>query len=844
MMVTGLRLTACIMLIVFFSGSVFANTVTYYADISENFGGPRSSGYHLQEFSVSANGSYDMQVVGHSGYMDSFFYLYSGSYAAGVLLSANDDSVSLYSRIIASLSSGTTYTLLTSTFGSGYTSTVYTNQISGPGEISLAGAIINDLTVSLLQSPFNSPYDLAGGSETYENVTLLDGLIQDSVSGGLLTASTGFTVYEGTISANLAGGSLTKFGAGTVYLTGTNSYSGGTTVSAGTLTGDSTSLQGDIVNAAAVVFDQATDGSYADIMSGTGTLSKENTGALTLSGDNTYTGTTTVNNGALLVNGSLTSDVTVMANGLFGGAGSTTGAVTNFGSIAPGDIVGPSFGTLTVGSYTSEPGSTLEIDVNGAGTGDLVAATGTATLNGGNVDVFAGGVIEDYARRTSYNIVTADNVTGTFDGVSINMAALTPVLVYDDPSLVELLLVRQVDIATLAAARTKNQRAVSGVLTEASQAAFSGELADLLDLFVVGMSAEEQQAALDEIGGQKIHTAIPMVSFGQIEAFQGAVGNRMGNLHRANQGALAKRDPLDGVMLAMAGDVTDLGPLDEKGQTDRNLWAHLYGVNGNVDGDQNAVGYDYDIYGAAFGVDFPVAKGINLGFTAGISTADIDTDIHDSAETKGYLAGIYGNYEKGAFYTDAQVTYAYNDYETTRRITVGPITERATGDYNGDEWSVAAELGYAAKAGKVNVQPFIGSRWIRLNDESFTEKGAGDLSLDIDGRTTESWTIFPGLRANLPITTKSNILFVPELSVKLIREMGDDNDVVEATLTGAPAAGSFRVEGVETSRTSVELGASLRVYATEKLEVYVDLASAFNGGSTSNSLTGGMKLFW
>src|SRR5699024_10439025 len=76
-------------------------------------------------------------------------------------------------------------------------------------------------------------------------------------------------------------------------------YSGGTVVSAGTLVGTTTSLQGDILNNALVVFDQATNGTYAGVMSGTGSLTKTGTGNVTLSGANTYSGGTTVSAGTL-----------------------------------------------------------------------------------------------------------------------------------------------------------------------------------------------------------------------------------------------------------------------------------------------------------------------------------------------------------------------------------------------------------------------------------------------------------------------------------------------------------------------------------------------------------------
>lgn len=106
-------------------------------------------------------------------------------------------------------------------------------------------------------------------------------------------------VMSGNITNGTGTAGLTKTGVGILSLTGTNSYNGDTTISAGTLRGNTASLPGNIVNNAALVFDQAVDGTFASVISGSGTFEKAGAGILTLDGTNTFTGATTVSAGTL-----------------------------------------------------------------------------------------------------------------------------------------------------------------------------------------------------------------------------------------------------------------------------------------------------------------------------------------------------------------------------------------------------------------------------------------------------------------------------------------------------------------------------------------------------------------
>ncbi len=164
--------------------------------------------------------------------------------------------------------------------------------LSGNGSVA-ASSSVNLATAG-------TTFDISGanGNRTIQDLAGVAGTFIVLGGNSLTVGTANSTSFAGNISG---GGGLTKTGSGTLILSGTNNYTGGTVVSAGTLQGNTTSLQGDITNNAAVVFDQATNGTYAGVMSGTGSLTKTGGGALILSGINTYGGGTTINGGALSI---------------------------------------------------------------------------------------------------------------------------------------------------------------------------------------------------------------------------------------------------------------------------------------------------------------------------------------------------------------------------------------------------------------------------------------------------------------------------------------------------------------------------------------------------------------
>ncbi|HAR67213.1 MAG TPA: autotransporter domain-containing protein, partial [Lentisphaeria bacterium] len=131
----------------------------------------------------------------------------------------------------------------------------------------------------------------------------------------------------------------------TTTLSGTNTYSGDTAIGAGTLeiggtgTLQSGSYAGAIANTGTLHYNSSTDQELSGLISGSGALLKESASTLTLSGNNNYSGTTSVDDGTLLVNGTSSGggSVNVASGATLGGTGTIGGTVT----VASGGIFSP-----------------------------------------------------------------------------------------------------------------------------------------------------------------------------------------------------------------------------------------------------------------------------------------------------------------------------------------------------------------------------------------------------------------------------------------------------------------------------------------------------------------------
>ncbi|MBC7366646.1 MAG: autotransporter-associated beta strand repeat-containing protein [Undibacterium sp.] len=250
--------------------------------------------------------------------------------------------------------------------------------ISGSGSLTKSG---NGTWTLSANNTFTGTTTVSGGT-----LQIGAGGTTGSIIGNILNnAALSFNrsdalTYAGVISGT---GSLTTLGTGTTTLTGNNTYTGATTISAGTLQigngSTAGSVTGNIANSAALTFNRSDALTYAGVISGTGSFNKTGAGTLTLSGANTYTGTTTVSAGTLSFTGSggLASSAVTVNSGATVFAG-------NFGSYTIGSIAGAgavSFSSGTLNAGGNNASTTFSGSIAGSGT--LVkTGTGTLTFNG------------------------------------------------------------------------------------------------------------------------------------------------------------------------------------------------------------------------------------------------------------------------------------------------------------------------------------------------------------------------------------------------------------------------------------------------------------------------------
>ncbi|MGA0563713.1 autotransporter domain-containing protein [Ancylobacter sp. VNQ12] len=629
-------------------------------------------------------------------------------------------------------------------------------------------------------------------------------------------------------------GSLIKNGAGTLILTGENTYTGGTLINAGTLQigngGTTGSVVGDIVNNAALIFNRSGSYDFPGTISGSGSVTILG-GTVNFTGANAFNGPIDVEGSDFILSpGAVSSSpFTIGQGGTIGGTGTIGGLIVqNGGTASPGY----SPGTLAVnGNVSFAAGSTYVVDVTSTAH-DLIVASGTATLSGGVVQVVADGSYT--SPLSTFAILTADGgVTGTFASVSANYAFLTPVLSYD-PNNVYLTLARN-DVTFASTAVTPNQFATATAVQ-------SLPLGNAVYNSVLQLGASEAPYAFNQLSGE-IHASAQSVFMEQSSLIRGALNDRL----RAAQGGVgASAGTVVNVVETSSGALAYAAPSKVQVAADMSmplkatpaiapverfsLWTTGFGNWGSFDGTGNAAGINDSTGGFLIGADTLVGEGWRLGVAGGYSYSDLSSAGRNaSGSSDNWHVGLYGGNSWGALALRTGLSYTWQDVSTSRSVVFPGFADGLSADYDTGTFQAFGELGWRIETVFASFEPFANLAYVSLDTSGYFEQG-GAAALYSDGADMDTTFTTLGLRV-------SREVMLGTYAATLRGEVGWRHafgDITPSITQAFLTSEAFTVTGVPIAEDAAVLEAGLDVRVGEATTIGIAYAGQFGGGVTQN----------
>ncbi|MGG2047311.1 autotransporter-associated beta strand repeat-containing protein [Burkholderia gladioli] len=695
---------------------------------------------------------------------------------------------------------------------------------------------------------------LGSGSLTFNSLSGVAGSVIDTGTGGLTVAGAG--AYAGTLAGS---GTLTKSGVGTLTLAGENTYTGGTTITGGTLQvgngGTTGSITGHVANFGQLVFAHADNVVFDGQISGTGSLMQSGAGTLRLTGTNALSGATTVGSGTLDVAGTLAqSTVNVMSGATVTGTGTIGGLVLNRGATAA--LQRPGVPLNVAGKVEFQAGSILQVVATPQQSGS-VAATGSASINGGTVQVLATGtgsaqtqtLAADRASRmaaantavysplTRYTIVSADGgVTGAFTDVSTNLAFLKPLLSYSTNSVVLSFVTNGATFADVA--QTRNQR---------SAAAAIGSLGAGNPIYDTLLSSEagNARAAFNALDGE-FYASMKSVLLTDSRYVREAVTDRV------RQGLAPSSGPLSALAAGGAsqcGDASTVlsGPAGGAAAQQRCqtasyqpvVWGQAFGGRSRLDGDGNASSISRSMTGFVAGADLGFGNHWRAGVAGGVTHSSLDNDTQSSASVDSYSVSIYGGGQFGALGLRGGAAYTFHRVDGDRYLSVPGLSDHTQSGVNARTAQVFGEVGYALPAGALAFEPFVNLAYVNLHTDGMSETG-GAAALSSVGESNGVGFSTAGLR----VATKFDLMSSGSFTARAMAGWRHAFGTTTPTSTFAFAGGgaSFQVAGVPIARDAAVVELGIDANLTRRLKLGLTYSGQYGSGVRDNAVLG--NLLW
>ena len=323
----------------------------------------------------------------------------------------------------------------------------------------------------------------------------------------------------------------------------------------------------------------------------------------------------------------------------------------------------------------TETGGILEIDALENGSGDLLSITGTATLNGGNVQAVSPDGEWSVARQ--YTILSADGgVEGTFDSVTSNLPYLLPTLEYTANTV-------------------------------------------LLNLSRLG--GEVQEDVLEESNSQELSITSRVVP----TVIQNQVATTL---------SMSFGGPSTTSTVYAPGSITT-GLSAGDGTASGNVWLNFtpsdYESDAVLPGSDNAQTIDGKGWNLLVGADQLVAERFVVGAFVGAEASEIDIDeINGEQDNDGFMMGAYSGVAFNQhFYVGANANYAWLDNSIEERAF--DAEDKVTGEYKSERYSLGIDLNAVTVINRFDLRGQLGYTYTKEKYDRY-QTSLGDFANPAD----------------------------------------------------------------------------------------------------------------
>lgn len=661
--------------------------------------------------------------------------------------------------------------------------------------------------------------------------------------------------------------------------------SGALRVGSGGTTGE---VLSDMANDGQVIFDRSNEYQYAKVISGTGSVEQAGTGTTILTGENTYTGGTLVDDGTLQLGAG--------ANG--GTSGSLVGDIA---ISAPGTFAFNRSDPYTFAGVLSGEG---RVDQRGAGrtelTGDSSVFAGNTQVNagilavngqlGGSTDVFNGATL---AGNGQVGSTTLHNGGRIAPGNSIGTLTVAGDLNQRSGSIYQVELestgardhlavtgMAQLDAGSVIDATKLDanpyeldrryivlsaDQGVSGRYTLTGNTPVSSfyKLVDNYDAHNVYLDVQQtrsfQEAAAtanqratatgaQSLKGDAAPAVIPpthnklfkaLANLPTDEQARNAFDQLSGEFHASLHSALIEdsrliRDAANQRLHSAFGAADNGDKFDAKAHSGITPWLTALGNWGDIKGDGNAAKLHHETTGFVTGVDAPVGENARIGALAGYSNTDLKNNSRNSSSKNDNIhLGFYGGTQFGQLNLRAGTAYTWSRIDAKRSVNFEGYSDQLKSTYDAGTWQAFGELGQRFELNPaLHLEPFANLTSVHVKTDAFKENGA-EAALQAKRGSDQQTATTLGLRATSDFKLDSG------KSLTLFGTAGwkhaFDRETPSTTLR-FDGSDAFRVEGVALARDSAVLGVGVESEVSKGLNLGASYSGQLGDGAREHGL--------